>query len=222
MVVRQNTVIHQHKGLGIFDNIDVLCAWVSKNSRHGSVGVWLGAAICRPFLATVPSGLTPQEAQRAWLEAAISRAGASRNAHVWHDLRPTNGKRLGAVVEAPILQRLLAVNQQNWFQNRLKSIQPVWAWWLNDRLAQDKSTNCLVLEESNCTTVLAGTEEKFDVAATIVAPPGVPSTQASVDGLTLIVNTENLSSQRARLHLGAKSGLGQGNGIFGPILETRI
>lgn len=238
VVLVGNRVLHVHEGEDTATNVQCLHQWLVGAPASGSRGstgktglkckVFLSAALCRPFLAQIPDGLTEQESDRAWVAAATTRTGVSEHCTVWRevskDTQPIHPrKQIAAVLESSLLTQLLEVPGQDKGRkakrSNIVSIQPAWSQWLRVCLEQDPRTGCVVLHELDGVTVLSGQNGEFEVASTVLAGTDPALTQSAVDRLLLVAAVSEAPPRQARLRAKAVHGHSASTSDLAAILE---
>jgi hypothetical protein len=200
-VLNGQTVLHAHECEGALENAQALQKWLRESNLRANIRVFLSASLCRPFLASVPGGLSPQESERAWAAAATQRTGVSADSSIWRDTPASGEKQIAAAVESALLAQLLHIAKSGIRGMRISAVRPAWAEWLRISLAQDARASSVVLHEADSVTVLAGQDGTFDVAATVLTTHDAITTRAAVDRLLLIAGSSDKPPCQARLQL---------------------
>lgn len=219
-VLQGDAVLHTHEGADAQSCVEALKSWLHSAGLRANVQVFLGASLCRPFLANMPAGLTPQEAERAWAAAASLRTGVSTDSRIWRDTAASTEKQIAAAVENALLTPLLLIGKQAGRGVRLVAIRPAWAEWLKLSLARDASASCVVLHETDSVTVLAGRNGHFELAATVLKTGDTLATQAAVDRLLMVADLSDKPPCQARLQLRRVRKPVANAGVLAPLLET--
>jgi hypothetical protein len=105
--------------------LNLLSDWLVQRSKRHPVRVWLGGALCRPFLMPDMPGLPPTQAQRALRAVASERTGLNPDCRVWCEPSGVGrGPRIGAAVEGLLLDGLMATLAKS--RAHCLSLRP---WW---------------------------------------------------------------------------------------------
>lgn len=218
-------VLSSHNAENLEANVRAMHQWLAGEPRQ----VFLSASLCRPFLASVPGGLTPQESERAWAVSAAARTGVSADCVVWRAPQTSNSavpghKQVAAALESRLLRSLLVEPIPNppgkSRRSRVVSIQPAWAEWLRVSLAHEPDASCVVLDETDGVTVLAGQGGGFEVASTVLRNSDAVAEQAALDRLLLVAVAPGQSPRTARLNARAAETSSRLASKLAGILET--
>lgn len=199
--IQNGRVAHTHDNETQTDSNEALKRWLISISFQGAIRIFLSGGICRPFLASVPNGLSGTEAELAWQAAAAARTGLSKDCIVWKESPDIGAVRLAAALEDTVFHQLQGLTRIPRRNISIASIQPAWSTWLNTSLALDQASTCVILQEIDSVTILAGDGSGFELATSLQGALDPITTRAAVDRLLLVTECVKNEPGRARIGL---------------------
>lgn len=184
LVKRRNETLHCcHSVHGTKDLLAKLSASMQakgslESKKEAPLALALGGSLCKAVSIQLPEGLRNwKEMERARAVTAAAQLGVDADAVV-----VAGAFGLGGTVGAVLQEDMQAIREWMASINGIaRRIEPVWALATQCRLAARKEWQCVVVEESDATTILAEAADGSKLATTFVMNGDPKLVQAQVN-----------------------------------------
>lgn len=145
--------------------LKLLTDWLQQRPRPERVRVWLGGALCRPFLVPVMPVLPRDQAHAALQAVAAERTGLSRDCQVWCEAAASDpGGTVGAALDRAVFDGVMAALAAG--RSQCLSLRPWWCEALSHALRAEPGATAVAVLDCSALTFLSGAEGTFTQVAT--------------------------------------------------------
>jgi hypothetical protein len=185
------------------ESLQALATWLSEDEAKRKLRIWLSGGLCRPFLVSSVPGISGEEEWRRIATAmAPMQCGLEPPCRVW--LSPPEKKghaRVAVALEEAVLTRLLEVVQAAARKHRIASIRPWWSEVLRLALQREPAAPVLAVRDCDALTVLVGSGQQFDSAATLSPVFDAETAEAALARMLMTADVAAEQGLQAQLSL---------------------